>query len=240
MPGIGRDAVGLACQGGRMVSGNLEVKRRRRRVIATRCTVMLAVLMGLSDIPAAPGAMASIGTPSAPSVSGSVNAGGTAQPGASVALAGAARKAISASAEEAPGYPWRWPVAGPRTVIAPFRAPVHDYGPGHRGMDVTAAPGAEVLSPAAGVVAFRGTVADRELITIDHGDGYISTLEPVSSDLAAGDAVLAGDVVGALVSGGHAAPGTLHVGVRIDKRYVNPRGLFGLPPRAVLLPCCEG
>ncbi|GAA2851763.1 hypothetical protein MIAR_10850 [Microbacterium arabinogalactanolyticum] len=239
MPGIGRDAVGLACQGGRMVSGHLDAERRRGRIIAMRCAVVLAVLAILGDGRAAPGAMATVVPPAAMSVSGSVDASGTARPSGSVAPAGAARSAIGAPAEEAPGYPWRWPVAGSRTVIEPFRAPAHDYGPGHRGMDVTAAPGADVLSPAAGVVAFRGTVADRPLITIDHGDGYISTLEPVSSDLAAGDAVLAGDVVGVLVSGGHAAPGTLHVGVRIDKRYVNPRGLFGLPPRAVLLPCCE-
>ena len=221
-----------------MISGNPDPERRRRRVIATRRAVVLAVLMSLCGGPSA-SATAALGPPTAASAAGSVDASGTARPSGSVALAGAARSAIGAPAEEAPGYPWLWPVAGPRTVIEPFRTPAHDYGPGHRGMDVTAAPGADVLSPAAGVVAFRGTVADRPLITIDHGDGYISTLEPVSSDLAAGDAVLAGDVVGALVSGGHAAPGTLHVGVRIDKRYVNPRGLFGLPPRAVLLPCCE-
>jgi murein DD-endopeptidase MepM/ murein hydrolase activator NlpD len=222
-----------------MISGNPDPERRRRRVIATRRAVVLAVLMSLCGGPSA-SATAALGPPTAAAAAGSVDASGTARPSGSVALAGAARSAIGAPAEEAPGYPWLWPVAGPRTVIEPFRAPAHDYGPGHRGMDVTAALGADVLSPAAGVVAFRGTVADRPLITIDHGDGYISTLEPVSSDLAAGDGVLAGDVVGALVSGGHAAPGTLHVGVRIDKRYVNPRGLFGLPPRAVLLPCCEG
>ena len=43
-----------------------------------------------------------------------------------------------------------------------------------------------------------------------------------------------------LLPEGPVPAGPLHVGVRIDKRYVNPRGLFGLPPRAVLLPCCEG
>ncbi|OJU39461.1 MAG: hypothetical protein BGN97_07225 [Microbacterium sp. 69-10] len=192
--------------------------------------------MGLCGSPSA-SATAALGAPTPASAAGSADA---ARPSGSTAPVDVARGAVSGPAEEAPGYPWRWPVTGPRTVIAPFRAPAHEYGPGHRGMDVMAALGIEVLAPAAGVVAFRGTVADRPLITIDHGDGYISTLEPVSSDLAVGDAVLAGDVVGILASGGHVAPRTLHVGVRIDKRYVNPRGLFGLPPRAVLLPCCEG
>lgn len=127
---------------------------------------------------------------------------------------------------------------GPPVVTAPFRAPAHEYGPGHRGMDVTASPDAVVRSPAPGVVAFRGSVAGRPLITIDQGEGYVTTLEPVASELAPGTAVLAGEAVGVVAAGGHAVRGTLHVGVRIDGRYVNPRGLFGGVPRAVLLPCC--
>lgn len=140
--------------------------------------------------------------------------------------------------DAAPGYPWLWPTDGQQLVIAPFRAPAHDYGPGHRGMDVAAEPGSQVQSPADGVIAFRGTVVDRPLITIDHGRGYVTTLEPVASDLSPGDVVTAGDVLGVLAQGGHAPRGTLHVGVRVDDVYVNPRGLFGRPPRAILLPCC--
>ncbi len=159
--------------------------------------------------------------------------------GAAAAYASApvARAAATAVAPDAPGYPWHWPVAGRRAVILPFRAPAHEYGPGHRGMDIAAE--GEVLAPADGVVAFRGTVVDRPLITIDHGGGYVTTLEPVTSELRPGDAVAAGESVGALAVGGHAARGTLHVGVRVDGRYVNPRGLFGDIPRAVLLPCCD-
>ncbi len=142
------------------------------------------------------------------------------------------------SGDSAPGYPWLWPVDGPRLVIVPFRAPAHDYGPGHRGMDAAAVRGSQVHAPAAGVIAFRGTVVDRPLITIDHGGGYVTTLEPVASDLSPGDVVNAGDVLGTLAEGGHAPRGTLHVGVRVDDEYVNPHGLFGRPPRAILLPCC--
>ncbi|MFD5214742.1 murein hydrolase activator EnvC family protein [Microbacterium sp. NPDC058345] len=139
----------------------------------------------------------------------------------------------------APGYPWTWPVSGPRTVVEPFVAPAHDYGPGHRGMDVVALSGTEVRSPAAGVVAFRGVVVDRPLITIDHGAGHVTTLEPVRSALVPGARVTAGQVVGTTATGGHSARGTLHVGVRVHEVYVNPRPLFGAVPRAVLLPCCE-
>lgn len=148
--------------------------------------------------------------------------------------------ASESTADAAPGYPWTWPVEGARTVTQQFRAPAHEYGPGHRGMDVAAVPAGGVRSPAAGVVAFRGDVAGRPLITIDHGHGYVTTLEPVASTLAPGTAVAAGDEVGTTAAGGHAASGTLHVGVRVDGRYVNPRGLFGGLPRAVLLPCCAG
>lgn len=153
---------------------------------------------------------------------------------------GLLREDVSAPGDDAPSYPWEWPTDGQRVVIVAFRAPAHDYGPGHRGMDAAAEPGSPVHAPAAGVVAFRGTVVDRPLITIDHGGGYVTTLEPVASVLSPGDAVTAGEAVGTLAAGGHAPRGTLHVGVRVDGVYVNPRGLFGRPPRAVLLPCCQG
>ncbi|MGW9626786.1 murein hydrolase activator EnvC family protein [Microbacterium sp. NPDC055521] len=134
---------------------------------------------------------------------------------------------------------WQWPVDGIRSVVEPFRAPAHEYGPGHRGMDVAAVAGADVGAPAAGVVAFRGTVVDRPLITIDHGGGRVSTWEPVASALSPGDAVAAGDLIGTVAAGGHAERGALHVGVRLDGRYVNPLPLFGAVPRAILLPCCD-
>ncbi|WP_309129151.1 M23 family metallopeptidase [Microbacterium sp.] len=147
--------------------------------------------------------------------------------------------AAAATAEEAPGFPWRWPVDGPRTVAEPFQAPAHDYGPGHRGMDVVAAPGAQVQAPADGVIAFAGQVVDRPLLTIDHGAGFVTTLEPVRTELSPGERVEAGGVIGDVAAGGHTTLGTLHVGVRLHGEYLNPRPLFGTPPRAVLLPCCE-
>ncbi len=135
---------------------------------------------------------------------------------------------------------WRWPLDGPRTVTAPYRAPAHAYGAGHRGIDIAGVPGQEVRAPADGVVAFRGTVVDRPLLTIDHGAGYVSTFEPLASPLNPGDTVVAGDIVGVVAQGGHSVVGTLHVGVRLDRVYINPLLLFGAPARAVLLPCCDG
>ncbi|MFT4051746.1 MAG: M23 family metallopeptidase [Microbacterium sp.] len=132
---------------------------------------------------------------------------------------------------------WRWPVAPPQ-IVAPFVAPAHAYGAGHRGIDLAAAVDAEVVSPAGGVVAFAGTVVDRPLVTIDHGDGFVTTLEPVLASVAIGDVVEAGTVVGTVGTGGHAAVGSVHFGVRENGTYINPMLLLGVVERAILLPCC--
>ncbi len=130
---------------------------------------------------------------------------------------------------------WVWPVEHVQ-VVRPYEAPAHAYGPGHRGLDLSS--GEVVRSPADGHVAFAGEVAGRPVVTIDHGGGLVTTLEPVASDLAAGDAVARGAPVGRLTAGGHTAPRTLHFGVRLDGEYINPLRLLGGVPRAVLLPCC--
>ena len=134
---------------------------------------------------------------------------------------------------------WLWPVTPPH-VVAPFVAPAHDYGPGHRGIDLGAPVGTAVRSPAAGIVAFAGSVAGRGVVTVDHGAGLVTTLEPVTAQVAIGDAVAAGENVGRVDAGGHAATGTVHFGVRRDGQYINPMLLLGAVPRAVLLPCCDG
>ncbi|WP_223625066.1 murein hydrolase activator EnvC [Microbacterium sp. EST19A] len=133
---------------------------------------------------------------------------------------------------------WLWPVHGDREVLEPFRAPAHAFGAGHRGIDLAAPPDGVVRAPADGIVAFRGVVVDRPLLTIEHAGGLVTTFEPLESTLQPGDAVAAGDEVGVVATGGHATVGALHLGVRLDGEYINPMLLFGGVPRAVLLPCC--
>jgi len=136
------------------------------------------------------------------------------------------------------GAAWVWPVDGARGVAEPFVAPAHDFAPGHRGIDLELLRSDVVRAPADGIVAFSGQVAGRGIVTIDHGEGLVTTLEPVESELPEGTAVSRGGAVGTLALGGHAAPGTLHFGVRLDGRYINPMLLLGGVPRAVLVPCC--
>lgn len=132
---------------------------------------------------------------------------------------------------------WTWPVTPPE-VVAPFVEPSHDYGPGHRGIDLRAPFDSEVVSPATGVIAFAGTVAGRGIVTIDHGAGLVTTLEPVRAVAAIGAPVHTGDVVALVDAGGHAASGTVHFGVRRHGRYIDPMTLLDGIPRAILLPCC--
>ncbi len=132
---------------------------------------------------------------------------------------------------------WVWPLVG-FTVAEPYRQPAHAYAEGHRGIDLRARQSFDVRAPAGGVVAFVGEVAGRAVVTIDHGDGLVTTLEPAVAVVEVGEVVERAKVVAALAVGGHARPGDLHFGVRRDGEYINPLLLLGGVPRAVLLPCC--
>ena len=132
---------------------------------------------------------------------------------------------------------WSWPLAGFRLEQA-YIAPAHEYAAGHRGIDLRPLAGTDVLAPDAGIVAFSGVVAERGILTIDHGGGLVTTFEPIRSTLQPGSPVARGDIVGRVDVGGHAALGALHFGVRLDGDYINPLLLLGGVPRAVLLPCC--
>jgi murein DD-endopeptidase MepM/ murein hydrolase activator NlpD len=132
---------------------------------------------------------------------------------------------------------WVWPLERWRLARA-YVAPPHRYGPGHRGVDLAPVGPGVVRAPAPGVVAFSGPVAGRGILTIDHGDGLVTTLEPVDSELRPGDAVAQGAPVAVVALGGHSEPGLVHFGVRRHGEYINPMLLLGGVPRAVLLPCC--
>jgi len=132
---------------------------------------------------------------------------------------------------------WEWPVAEFR-LERRYEAPAHRYGAGHRGIDLRPVESIDVRAPAAGSIAFSGMVAGRGILTIDHGDGLVTTLEPVDSPLEEGASVARGAVVGAVALGGHTASGAVHFGVRLHGEYINPLLLLGGVPRAVLLPCC--
>ncbi|MXN62572.1 peptidoglycan DD-metalloendopeptidase family protein [Bacillus sp. BGMRC0062] len=137
----------------------------------------------------------------------------------------------------AAGAGWAWPVTPRPGIERPFEAPAQKWLPGHRGVDLAAPPGTSVRSPAEGVVSFSGVVVDREVLTIDHGDGRKSSFEPVSALVRVGDHVTRGQVVARVADPGHGPRGrSVHWGVRQDGEYVNPlQFVVDLGP-SVLLP----
>ncbi|WP_028275235.1 M23 family metallopeptidase [Arthrobacter sp. I3] len=160
----------------------------------------------------------------------------------------AARAAISSGrgsprAGPVPASAWSWPLSPRPAVLRAFDPPAKPWLSGHRGVDLEAPfDGAPLKSPAAGTVSFVGTVVDRPVITIDHGNGLRSSFEPVASSLRAGSAVAEGDVLGQ-VQTGHCgpAPPCLHWGVRRGEDYVNPLAfVMDLRPSVLLPPLNPG
>lgn len=159
-------------------------------------------------------------------------------PHSGATTAASAWPVASAQSADLASLGWVWPAERFR-IERKYIAPAHAYGPGHRGIDLDLRGGVDVRSPADGVVAFVGAVAGRGVLTIDHGGGLVTTLEPVVGELVPGTRVQRGEAVATLALGGHAAAGRLHFGVRLNGDYINPLLLLGGVPRAVLLPCCN-
>ena len=114
-------------------------------------------------------------------------------------------------------------------LIGRFDPPAEKWAAGHRGVDLAAAPGTTVMSAGPGTVSFVGTVVDRPVISIDHGD-LRTTYEPVKSDLKKGQSVAAGQLIGAIGNGGHCDSRCLHWGLLRDEEYLNPLALLKADP----------
>ncbi|MFC4000685.1 M23 family metallopeptidase [Prauserella oleivorans] len=119
---------------------------------------------------------------------------------------------------------FRWPLSPRPTVSRPFDAPDTDYGPGHRGVDLAAVPGQQVLAAGAGYVVFAGTLAGRGVVSVEHDGGLRTTYEPVRPTVAAGDQVYQGQVIGTVERGHPGCPqaACLHWGVRRGTEYLDP------------------
>ena len=146
--------------------------------------------------------------------------------------------------------PWDWPLPPPHRVIRDFVAPPNEYSAGHRGIDISGEAGISVFAPADGRILFAGPVGGRGVITIDHGDGIVSTLEPVTPVVAAHEVVDRGRMIGVLeenagidsagLSSSWHACSCLLLGARRYGRYVSPRILLGNVVPSVLKPWGDG
>lgn len=211
-----------------------------RRLRAGAAVLLVAALLGLREGAVSPAAGAAPAVASAPAAVRAADA----PPGPRSGRASEQDAGIGRVQAALVRGSWVWPLPGRRVIARTFLAPPHAYGPGHRGVDLRADGGGtggadpllEVLAPGDGVIAFAGTVADRPLLTIDHGGGLVSTLEPVEALVEAGSRVRRGMRIGTLAAGGHASPGSLHLGARAHGEYVNPLLFLGGVQRARLLP----
>jgi murein DD-endopeptidase MepM/ murein hydrolase activator NlpD len=121
-----------------------------------------------------------------------------------------------------PPLPASWPLAGPAPVLRPFDPPDQPWGRGNRGVDLEAAVGDAVLATAAGRVTYAGVLAGRGVLVVTHG-ALRTTYEPVTSLVAVGTTVTAGQIVGRLTAGVRCgASACLHWGLRQGDRYLDP------------------
>ena len=123
------------------------------------------------------------------------------------------------------------PVAG--AVVRGFDARAGPYGPGHRGIDITAAVAEPVRAPAAGRVVFAGPVAGTTWVSVRVAPGVVVTVGPVLDPAARTGLVRARSPIGR-VGPGHGS--ALHLGVRVDGVYVDPLPYLLDRPRARLAP----
>lgn len=117
-------------------------------------------------------------------------------------------------------------------VVNQYLAPMTEYGQGHRGIDLPAVMGDQVLSPATGQISFVGKVGYRNLISIQFGESFTASLEPVCSDLAEGMNVYLGDPIGLVCEPDpeyvwHCPETCLHFGTRSEGGYFSPLAIIG-------------
>ncbi|CAB4633995.1 unannotated protein [freshwater metagenome] len=136
------------------------------------------------------------------------------------------------------------PVIG-SPVVNHYRQSESEFSAGHRGVDYSVEIGQGVFAPSNGQVHFVGTVVDRQLVSIDHGNGLLTAFEPVCSSLLAGEDVVQGDLIGEVCEGEkdyqpHCPQITcLHFSVRKDSEYLSPLWFTGELSPSRLLPWIE-
>ncbi len=164
---------------------------------------------------------------------------GPEQPGAAAAGASPRPTAAAASPAPLPAAGFRWPLQPQPRVLRGFQVGPQRWSPGHRGVDLAATGGQQVLAAAAGTVSFAGRVAGRGVVVVVHAAGVRTSYEPVAAGVHAGLRVRAGEPLGIIEpEQQHCGAGPcLHWGARSGDTYLDPLTLLPGPRRpAVLLP----
>jgi len=136
-----------------------------------------------------------------------------------------------------------WPITGltASDLINQYQSPLTEYGAGHRGIDLPATMGSEVISPVSGEISFSGQVGYRDSISIKFAGTMWASLEPVCSDMAEGTLVSAGEPIGTVCQTNpnyqwHCEITCIHFGTRTEDGYFSPLALIGGLPVSRLVP----
>jgi murein DD-endopeptidase MepM/ murein hydrolase activator NlpD len=114
-------------------------------------------------------------------------------------------------------------------LVRPYDAPDDPFAPGHRGIDVAASIGSPVRASADGVVSFAGSVAGNRTVTVDHGEGLLTTYSFLEElRVAQGATVSLGTIVGTVGRGhNNGEPRShVHLSARRDGVYFDPLELY--------------
>jgi len=120
----------------------------------------------------------------------------------------------------------------PADTMNHYRAPMTEYGSGHRGIDLPVLMGSLVLSPANGQISFAGKVGYRNVVSVRFGNSLSASVEPVCSELFEGSQVSIGDEIGLVCEPDpeyvwHCAETCLHFGTRSEAGYFSPLAIIG-------------
>ncbi|WP_123023785.1 M23 family metallopeptidase [Mycolicibacterium stellerae] len=129
-----------------------------------------------------------------------------------------------------------WPLRPRPAVMREFDAPSPNWQRGHRGVDLSGAPGQPVYAAGPGTVVFAGELAGRPVVSVAHPGGLRTSYEPVLASVRPGQLVASGKALGELAPGhqGCPAPACLHWGAMwgpaANADYVDPLGLLVTTP----------
>lgn len=125
------------------------------------------------------------------------------------------------------GGAFTWPCPSSTRVTSdygPRTAPVNGASSYHRGIDIGAAHGADIVAAADGTVSFAGySEAAGNYVTVSHGNGVYTVYMHCSALVVEkGQSVSAGQVIAKVGNTGISTASHLHFGVSLNGSYVNP------------------